>query len=207
MDGTCADASAVYAYSLNGNCYLNLTNRCSLRCRFCPKFNGQWDVRGYDLRLHGEPDVDTLISEVENQPEACDEVVFCGLGEPTLRLGTVLETGRRLRERGYRVRLNTDGLSNYVYGRDLLPRLAESMDAISVSLNAQTAAVYAVNCRPKTPDAYAAVLDFLYRAPEVVQDVTATAVAGLPGVDMDACAEIADKIGVGFRGRELGHVG
>ncbi|MDH3948491.1 MAG: hypothetical protein OEU74_05980, partial [Gammaproteobacteria bacterium] len=32
-------AGDVIAYTLHGNCYLNLTSRCTLRCAFCPKFN------------------------------------------------------------------------------------------------------------------------------------------------------------------------
>ncbi|AOU97436.1 radical SAM protein [Acidihalobacter yilgarnensis] len=204
MNGS--EINSTYAYSLHGNCYLNVTNRCTLRCRFCPKFNGQWLVQSYGLKLYREPDVDALIDAV-GDASTWKEVVFCGLGEPTLRLGTVLETARRLHESGVRVRLNTDGLSNHVYGHDVIPRLANVIDAVSVSLNAQTAAVYAVHCRPRDAGAYPAVLDFLYRASDCFAEVTATAIDGLVGVDMDTCAEIADKMGVSFRRRELDKVG
>ncbi len=196
----------VHAYGLHGNCYLNLTNRCTLRCRFCPKFNGLWQVQGYPLRLHSEPDVDTLVAAV-GDPCAWKEVVFCGLGESTLRLDTLLETARRLRESGVRLRLNTDGLANQVHGRDVIPQLATVFDALSVSLNAQNAAVYALHCRPQSEDAYPAVIDFLRRAADHIPSVTATAIDGLAGVDVDACADIAAGIGVAFRRRELDQVG
>ncbi|OGI43457.1 MAG: hypothetical protein A2150_03340 [Candidatus Muproteobacteria bacterium RBG_16_64_11] len=87
------------AYRLHGNCYLNLTQRCTLRCRFCPKFNGTWRVKDFDLRLHREPSVEQLLAAV-GDPREYREVVFCGLGEPTLRLPTVLAVAERLRADG-----------------------------------------------------------------------------------------------------------
>lgn len=201
-----SSAAPVYAYRLHGNAYLNVTNRCTLRCRFCPKFNGEWTVQDYGLRLRHEPDVDTLLDAV-GDPGAYREVVFCGLGEPTLRLDVVVETARRLRAQGARVRLNTDGLANRVHGRDVTDELAAVIDAVSVSLNAQNAQVYASHCRPRFEDAYPAVLDFLRRAIQRIPEVTTTAIAGLDGVDIAACADIAAGLGVGFRRRELDRVG
>ena len=121
-------------YQLHGNCYLNLTQRCTLRCRFCPKFNGTWRVKDYDLRLHDEPSAEQLIAAA-GDPRRYREVVFCGLGEPTLRLPTVLAVAERLRADGARIRLNTDGLASLTQGSDVTPELAGRIDALSVSLN------------------------------------------------------------------------
>jgi TatD DNase family protein len=194
------------SYDLRGSRYLNVTNRCTLRCAFCPKFNGTWTVAGNDLRLSGEPDADQLIAAA-GDPGAFHEVVFCGLGEPTLRLYTVLEAGAELRRRGGRVRLNTDGLANLVHGRDVTPDFEDSIDAISISLNAQNEDVYNRHCRPPMPGAFEALQDFAVRAREFVPSVILTAIDGLPGVDIGACRAIADRLGVGFRRRELGKVG
>jgi len=193
-------------YDLHGSRYLNVTNRCTLRCAFCPKFNGSWTVAGYDLRLHEEPDATQLIAAA-GVPGAFREIVFCGLGEPTLRLYTVLEVGAELRQRGARVRLNTDGLANLVYGRDVTPDLEGSLDAISISLNAQNEEIYNRHCRPPMPGAFQAVQDFAVHAREFVPSVTLTAIDGLPGVDIPACRAIAERLGVEFRRRELGKVG
>jgi TatD family-associated radical SAM protein len=193
-------------YDLHGNRYLNVTSRCTLRCTFCPKFDGSWTVGGYDLRLHEEPDASRLIAAVGN-PGAFREIVFCGLGEPTLRLYTVLEAGAELRRRGGRVRLNTDGLANLLHGRDVTPDFEDSIDAISISLNAQNEEVYNRHCRPPMPGAFQAVLDFAAHVRDFVPNVTLTAIDGLPGVDIPACREIAERLGVGFRRRELGKVG
>jgi TatD DNase family protein len=196
----------VIGYTLHGNRYLNITNRCTLRCAFCPKFNGVWNVQGFDLRSYREPEVDEILAAV-GDPRQFNEVVFCGLGEPTLRLYTVLEVGSRLRAKGGRVRLNTDGLANLVYRRDVTPDLEDNIDAVSVSLNAQDEATYIRYCRPKEPGAYAAVLDFVVRARDFVPQVTVTAIDGLEGVDIAACAAIAERCGVDFRRRVLDHVG
>jgi TatD DNase family protein len=193
-------------YDLHGSRYLNVTNRCTLRCAFCPKFNGSWTVAGYDLRLHEEPDAAQLIAAA-GAPGAFREIVFCGLGEPTLRLYTVLEVGAELRQRGVRVRLNTDGLANLVYARDVTPDLEGSLDAISISLNAQNEEIYNRHCRPPMPGAFQAVQDFAVHAREFVPSVTLTAIDGLPGVDIPACRAIAERLGVGFRRRELDKVG
>ncbi|HEX19891.1 MAG TPA: radical SAM protein, partial [Acidiferrobacteraceae bacterium] len=75
----------VIAYQLHGNCYVNLTNHCTLRCQFCPKFNKQWQVQGYPLRLQQEPDITKVLRTI-GAPGQYKEVVFCGFGEPTLRL-------------------------------------------------------------------------------------------------------------------------
>ncbi len=194
------------AYRLHGNCYLNLTRRCTLRCRFCPKFNGTWRVKDYDLRLHDEPSAEQLIAAA-GDPRQYREVVFCGLGEPTLRLPTVLAVAGRLRAAGARIRLNTDGLASLTHGSDVAPELAGRIDALSVSLNAQNPEVYNRHCRPKIPGAYPAMLDFVRRARRFVPDITITAIDGLPGVDIAACAEIADRLGVNFRRRVLDDVG
>lgn len=200
------ETRSVIAYTERGNCYLNVTNRCTLRCRFCPKFNGNWMIDGYDLRLDREPGTASILAAVDN-PQHYQEIVFCGLGEPTLRLYAVLEAGAELRRRGARVRLNTDGLASLVHGRDVTPDLEDSVDAISISLNAQNSAVYERHCRPPIAGAYGAVLDFTERVRDFVPHVTLTAIDGLEGVDIPACRDIADRLGVEFRRRELGRVG
>lgn len=198
----------VIAYPLRGNLYLNVTSRCTLCCRFCPKFNNSWGVRGFALRLtrDAEPSVDEVLAAA-GDPRAYGEIVFCGLGEPTLRLYDVLEIGHELRHRGAHVRLNTDGLANLVYTRDVTPDLEDNVDALSISLNAQDEATYVRHCRPTLGGSYGAMLDFTARARDFVPDVTLTAIDGLDGVDIRACEEVADRLGVRFRKRVLDEVG
>ena len=57
------------------------------------------------------------------------------------------------------------------------------------------------------PDAYQAVLTFVRFARKYVPDITLTAIDGLAGVDIDACAHVAEELEVKFRRRVLGVVG
>jgi len=194
------------AYRLHGNCYLNITYHCTLRCAFCPKFKGSWEVRDIDLLLTREPSAEEVLAAIGDSADD-REMVFCGLGEPTLNLPVLLEVARVLKARGKRIRLNTDGLANLVHGRDVTPALAEVVDGVSISMNAQDEAVYERHCRPKQAGAFSAMLDFARRAREQGMAVSLTAIDGLEGVDIEACRRMADGLGVGFRRRVLDVVG
>ncbi|HFD79206.1 MAG TPA: radical SAM protein [Gammaproteobacteria bacterium] len=196
----------VLAYTIGDKRYLNITDRCTLRCAFCPKFRTSPQVHEFDLRLPRRPETGEIIDAM-GDPGAYREIVFCGFGEPTLRLKPLLEIAGHVRERGGRVRVNTDGLANRVHKRNVLPELARCVDALSVSMNAHNEALYERHCRPALPGSFAAMLDFLERAPAYIPEVTATAIDGLEGVDIDACRELARARGVAFRRRVLDVVG
>ena len=194
------------SYTIGDRLYLNITDRCTLECAFCPKHNGSCQVHEYDLSLNHRPEADEIIAAID-QPSRYTEVVFCGYGEPTLRLKVLLQVAKHVKAHGGRVRINTDGLANLVHKRNVLPELAHCVDALSVSLNAQDETIYRRHCRPALAGSYQATLDFLAEAPNYIADVTATAIDGLDGVDIAACAAIAEHRGVKFRRRELDLVG
>ncbi len=194
------------AYDIRGNRYLNITSTCNLRCRFCPKFNGRWDVQSYNLRLRTAPATDRVLEAIGN-PREVQEIVFCGLGEPTQRLNTLLRVSEAMNRYGKPVRLNTDGLGNLYHRRDITPMLEDRVNAVSISLNAQNESLYNEHCRPKWDGSYPAVLDFIRRAVDHIPQVTVTAIDGLPGVDIEACADIATRLGATFRRRVLDQVG
>ena len=193
-------------YRIRDSLYLNVTNRCTNVCTFCAK-RRDWHVKGHLLKLPSEPESAEVLSLV-GDPTAYEEVVFCGFGEPLLRLPAVKEIATELKRRGARVRVNTDGLANLVHGRDILPELAGLVDALSVSLNAPDAETYSRICPNRYGmAAFPALLDFLREAPGHVPSVTATAVA-LPGLDVEAVRRLAESIpGVSFRLRAYDDVG
>lgn len=194
------------AYRIRNSLYLNITNRCTNACTFCAK-RSDYHVKGHNLRLPGEPGVAEVLAEI-GDPTACDEVVFCGFGEPLLRLEEVKEIARAVKAKGGRVRVNTDGLGNLVHGRNILPELAGLVDALSVSLNAPDARTYARICPNRYGEAsFPAILEFLREAPRHVPSVVATAVA-LPGLPHDAVRRLAESMpGVSFRLRPYDEVG
>lgn len=193
-------------YTLERRRHLNVSNRCNLRCSYCPRARGEWCVAGHDLRLRRDP------SSLELMHAACcpgqyEEIVFCGLAEPTLRLGTLLSTAARLRHTGARLVLHTDGLANLVHGRDVTGELGQVFDAVSVSLDAADAEGYERLQRPTLPRAYRAVLDFVRRLRDRVPRVELTAIEGLPGVWLEACSDLARRLDVGLRTRRIEEVG
>lgn len=193
-------------YTIGDRLYLNITNRCTLVCRFCPKTNGSHRVHEYDLTLTQRPAVQDIIAAI-GDPAQYAEVVFCGFGEPTLRLKVLLEVARYIKAHGGRVRLNTDGLASLVNKRDVLPEMQGLVDAVSVSMNAQNESLYIRHCAPQLAGSWQAMLDFLARAPAYIPEVTATAIDGLAGVDIAACEKLAVGLGVRFRARRLDVVG
>lgn len=217
-----ADDTAKIAYAIRDSLYLNITNRCTIACVFCPKFD-DWMVKGHYLRLRREPTVEQIWSAI-GDPSPYQEVVFCGYGEATQRLDVLKEIARRLKEKGMKVRLDTDGLGNLIHGRSIVPELAGIIDSVSVSLNAPDAATYARLCPSKYGEAaYPAVKEFIREAKKYISDVQATvvgveeikqarsAVEGVmrtPTIDREACRKIVEEeLGVRFRWREYNNVG
>lgn len=196
------------AYVIGNALYVNLTKACTLHCAFCPKWEGQTVVKGHDLTLRRHPDARRVL-EALGDVSGYQEVVFCGFGEPTLRLETLLEVAAEIKRRGpKRIRINTDGLANRVFGTDVTPRFAGLIDALSVSLNAQDEATYTRICRPALSGSYEAVKGFIRAARAHVPEITATAIQGVEGVDIAACRRIAEEeLGVRFRVRYLDALG
>jgi len=198
-------AKGKIVYPIRHSLYLNLTNRCSNRCTFCAK-NASYVVKGHDLELAREPSAEELLQAV-GDPTRYQEIVFCGFGEPLLRLETVKAVAGELKKKGARVRIDTDGQANLVYGRNILSELHGLVDAVSVSLNAESPEKYQRFCRsPFGEEGFRGILDFIREAKKVIPEVVATIVA-MPGVDAEACRRLAEELGVKFKLRAYDEVG
>jgi len=192
-------------YPIRNSLYLNITNRCTAACTFCVRYHTDF-VKGHNLRLGEEPSADKLIKEI-GDPKRYAEIVFCGYGEPLLRLDVVKAVAAAVKRLGGMVRIDTNGHANLIHKRNVLPELAGLVDAVSVSLNAQNAALYSKISQPQFGiGTYDAVKDFIREAKKYIPDVTATVVT-LPEVDVEACRKIADDLGSRFRVREYNVVG
>ncbi|NJD90818.1 MAG: YchF/TatD family DNA exonuclease [Geobacter sp.] len=197
--------SETIAYMIRDSLYLNITNRCSNRCSFCAKFD-DFSVKGHELMLQHEPTAAEVLAAMESY-NTFREVVFCGFGEPLLRLDLVKEVSAELKRRGLKVRINTDGQANLVHGRNILPELSGLVDSLSVSLNAADASTYAALCNtPYGDKGFEGVCEFLRSATEHIPEVVASAVT-VPGVDIAAVRALAESLGVKFREREYAEVG
>jgi TatD DNase family protein len=199
------DQSTKIAYKIRNSLYLNITNQCSNRCSFCAKFDN-FTVKGHNLLLDVEPTLEEVMIAV-GHPEGIDEVVFCGYGEPLIRLDLVKQVATELKVRGYRIRINTDGQANIVHGRNILPELAGLVDSVSISLNAPDAGTYDHICNtPFGEIGFEAVCTFIREAQQYIPQVVASAVT-VPGIDIEACRRLAESLGAEFRVREYADVG
>ena len=131
------------------------------------------------------------------------ELVFCGYGEPTCALDTLIEAARYAKETfGLAIRVNTNGLANLQYGENIVPRLAKVIDTISISLNAPDAEAYSKVSRPRFDHAFEGLLDFTAKCKELIPHVKLTVVDILAPEDIQASQELAKSLGVDLRIRK-----
>ena len=193
------------AYRIRDSLYLNITDHCTNSCPFCAK-NSDLTVKGHYLGIDFDPTAAEVIDAI-GDPSPYEEVVFCGFGEPLIRLDTVKEVASWLKGKGAKVRINTDGLANIIHKRNILPELEGIVDAVSVSLNADTSKLYEKVCRPPFDGAYEGVKKFIVEAKKHIPDVTAS-IVGLPNIDVEKCRNIVEgELGVKFRLRPYNEVG
>lgn len=113
------------------NVYVNMTNKCPCSCVFCLRQTKQ-QQEGNTLWLkEGEPSVETMLELfAQYDLNVINELVFCGFGEPLERLEDVCRVIDSLKETypNLKVRLNTIGLANLIYGRDVTPDVENDDD-------------------------------------------------------------------------------
>jgi TatD DNase family protein len=184
-------------YQLGSSLYLNVTNRCTNECSFCVRARSPF-LRGYNLKLEEEPKEEELLKAI-GDPARFKEIVFCGYGEPLIRLDLVKKLAARLKKKGATVRVNTNGEANLIHGRDVIPEIAPVVDALSISLNADSKGKYSELCKPKFgPETYDSVLDFARKARGQISRVILSVVA-LPDVSIERCRELAERLGCEFK--------
>ena len=190
-------------YPLYGNLYVNLTNRCPCACTFCLRNNGD-DLNGSgNLWLDREPTVEEVKAEFDKfPPESYQDIVFCGYGEPTERLEELLEVAEFARKKyGKKIRVNTNGLANLIYGKDVTPLFAGKVDAVSISLNTPDAEKYLSLTRSKFGiESFEAMLTFAGDVKRYVPEVVLTTVeTTISREEEEKCREICDRLGVSYR--------
>ena len=177
--------------------YINLTNRCNNDCVFCLRDKKVMSAEK-SLWLEREPTVEEVIKELDAVPfNLVKEVVFCGFGEPTIRLAELTELLSYVKKiyPNISTRLNTNGLGNLEHDKDITPGFKNILDVASISLNAATAEKYLKLTRSKFGiKAYAAMFDFAERMKKSVPQVVMTIVDKVtPPDEINACKKICDE--------------
>ncbi len=196
------DGSIVYRYTPRTNTvYLNVTNRCSNACTFCVKYLTS-GLSGNILKIKNEPTADQLWRKLQEEIRSTDkEVVWCGFGEPTIRLDLVLSITRKVKQKypNIKVRLDTDGQAQLRYkSRDVPRELRDAgVDIVSISLNAESEEKYNAMCKPTLLGAYNAVLKFIEECKKHIKNVRLSVVS-VTQANISECLKIAEKSGCDF---------
>ena len=197
-------------YFLDGKPYINMTNACTNACVFCVRDQKE-DVQGAKLWLDKDNILaNDVIKQIELKKDVilnCSEIVFCGYGEPLIRVDEVVRVSKYLKEKypNLKIRINTNGHANAIHKRNVVLELAPYIDIISVSLNAQNEEVYNKISNPKIENAYEEVKRFIRACVEEKIFTIASVVANVPNypVDIQRCEVIAKSLGAKFRVRDF----
>lgn len=200
--------SDTYVYSITQDnpetIYINLTNKCTNNCVFCIRQN-EHAIKGDDLWLSNEDVTFDMVKEQLEKFTNFKEVVFCGYGEPTIKLDLLKEVAKYLKSKisGIRIRINTNGQGNLINNRNIIPELKGLVDEMSVSLNASTNEDYMQISGCKNEKAYESVKNFIKECVKNNISTTATVVTGFEDykVDVVECEKIAEEAGARFRNR------
>ena len=186
-----------FVYELKNGLYINLTIRCNADCVFCDR-KGEATIKGHNLRITREPSAPEVIDQI-GDPLRYDEIVFCGYGEPTIRLDALKEVARWVKERGGKVRLNTDGHGSIINKRNIVPELVGLVDTVSISLNSIDPEQYGRLMRVDGPRFHAAMLEFAAECKKHLPEVVMSTV-GMDEVDQEKAKEFIEKtLGVKYR--------
>ena len=207
--------SDTLVYLLDEKIYINLTNNCTNRCVFCLRQDKD-DVCGQQMWLGSENfDANAVIEQLEQtikkqldagKSQSLNEIIFCGYGEPLLKLELLKEVAQYIRTNypQTKIRVNSNGHANAVYKRNVAPELKPLIDDISVSLNASNAQEYNELSQPNIENAYDAVKDFIKSCADAGISTTASVVENYKGkhLNLEECEKIAMSLGAKFRVRE-----
>lgn len=190
-------------YEVYDNLYVNLTNKCPCACTFCLRQNREEMNHSGSLWLEREPTVEEVKAAFAGfDMEKYKEVVFCGFGEPTERLVDLLQIADYVKEKyGLPIRVNTNGLSDLINGRDTAPMFAGHVDIVSISLNTPDRGEYYKLTKNKFgEEAYDALLHFAGNVKNYVDKVVLTTVeTTITQAQEEACLKICDELGVTYR--------
>ena len=194
-------------YLLDGTIYINLTNLCTNNCVFCIRAIKE-DVVGTNLFLKNEKvKAKDVIEQLKTfEGKIGQEIVFCGYGEPLIKLEIVKQVAKYIKENypNVKTRINTNGQANLIHKRNVVPELVGLIDKISVSLNAENEELYNEMAVPSVKPAYSAVKDFIKECVNSGIDTTSTIVTGYKNykVDIEKCKQITESLGAKFRERK-----
>ena len=192
-------------YPVYNGIYVNMTNRCPCACTFCLRKQSDHVYGSDSLWLEREPTVEEVCESIDKWDlSKYSEIVFCGYGEPTMRLDDLLKVAAYIKSKSnISLRINTNGLGDLSAGEKVAHKLQGLIDTVSVSLNATNKEDYFKLVRPKLGiDSYDAMLSFTKECTKYVPNVIMTVVDEVTSKEeQEKCREICESIGAKLRVR------
>ena len=192
-------------YRYKNQVYFNITNKCPCRCTFCIRNTEDAIGEASNLWFEHEPALEEIYKAIDEFDFSdCNEVVFCGYGEPTMALENLIAVSKYIRERyPFRIRLNTNGLSDLIHKRSTAEEICQAVDSISISLNMPDAASYNEVVRPAYGEkSFDAMLKFAQDCKKYTENVKFTVVDCIGEENVEKSRKVAEKLGIPLRVRE-----
>lgn len=186
-----------YLYTLDGNLYVNLTNKCSNGCDFCVRNERASYYGNYLWLRHGDPTVEKVIAAASGFGDLSKfkEVVFCGFGEPTYKVAEMVKLCDFFHEKGLKTRLNTNGQGNLINKRDIVPELKGKIDFVNVSLNASCYEKYQPVCRSQFGESgYTGLIEFAKLCRQNGIPCRFSIVDCIGEAEVEACKRLAESV-------------
>ena len=188
-----------YLYVLDGNLYVNLTNKCSNGCDFCVRIERTSYYGNYLWLRNGDPTVEKVIAAANGFGDLTrfKEVVFCGFGEPTYKVAEMTALCDFFHEKGLKTRLNTNGQGNLINKRDITPELKGKIDFVNVSLNASCVEKYQPICRSQFGEAgFSGLVEFAKLCKRNGIACRFSIVDCIGETEVEACKRLAQSVNI-----------
>ena len=194
-------------YPVNRGLYINMTNRCPCACTFCLRKNGDSVYGSEPLWLEREPTVKEICDSIDSRNlDDFDELVFCGYGEPTYRLEDAVKIAKAVKEKHpkMQIRINTNGHSDLILGKDTAEMYFGAFDTVSISLNTPNSTRYQEICHSIYGEkSHEALISLAKRVKAFVPKVILSVVREtLTEEEIEQCRAIAEAAGVTLRIRD-----
>lgn len=191
-------------YDYKQSLYVNITNQCPCSCVFCIRKETDHVGNSDSLWLDHEPTVEEVKEEFKKfNLEKYDEIVFCGYGEPLVRINEVIEIAKYIRSiSDLKIRINTNGLSDLIHNKKTAMLLKNNIDSVSISLNAPNKSRYNEVTRPKFGEkSFDVLLNFALDCKRYVKEVNFSVVDEISNEEIEESQKLADKMNIVLRVR------
>ena len=191
-------------YPIGKSLYVNITNLCCCKCVFCVRDIKDSVGGSGSLWLDHEPIMQELKDELEKfNLDNYDEVVFCGYGEPLMRINEVIEFAKYIKsKKNIKTRINTNGLADLIHKKKTAILLKDVIDSVSISLNAPNKEVYLKVTRSSFGiKSFGAMLDFAKDCKKYIKEVCFSVVDEISDEEIKQSQELADSLGINLRVR------